>query len=160
MYTRQLPSGSVQGEVCATQHRSTHWAAVRCAHRLPRVPLEDLAPTILMDGHVPIELDGVPHVEALNLPGVAKIEPVVWLLMLEAVLDELQPGTPDCMRSCCTGLQWPGTQESERWAERHPSRVQDPRLSSSLEAWRLAMGSALIPVNSTWLASRPCKLCL
>ena len=92
-----------------------------------------------MDGHVPIEFDSVPHVEALNLPGVAKIEPIVWLLMLEAVLDELQPGIPDCMRSCCTGLQWSCIQDSQRRAKTHPQSFQDPSLSIMLEAWLLAM---------------------
>ena len=36
-----------------------------------------------------VELDGVGNVQALNLPGVAKVEPVVWLLMLEPIMDGL-----------------------------------------------------------------------
>ncbi len=39
---------------------------------------------------MPIEFDGVGHIETLDFPGVAKIEPVVWLLMLEAINDVLQ----------------------------------------------------------------------
>lgn len=56
---------------------------------------------------MPIEFDVVPHIEALNFPGVAEIEPVVWLLMLETILDELQPGTTECVRSHATGLHCP-----------------------------------------------------
>ena len=37
-----------------------------------------------------VEVDGVAHHRALNLPGVAKREPVVRLLMLEAIDDALR----------------------------------------------------------------------
>lgn len=43
-----------------------------------------------MHRHVAIELDGIAHIQALNLPGVAKVQPVVRLLMLEAVHNCLQ----------------------------------------------------------------------
>ena len=38
---------------------------------------------------MPVELDRVAHVEPLDLPGVAEVEPVVGLLVLEAVDDRL-----------------------------------------------------------------------
>jgi hypothetical protein len=43
-----------------------------------------------MYADVAVELDGVAHDQALNLPGVAKGKPVIWLLVLEAVEDALQ----------------------------------------------------------------------
>ena len=36
-----------------------------------------------------VKLDGVAHIQTLYFPGVAKIEPVVWLLMLEAIHQKL-----------------------------------------------------------------------
>ena len=38
---------------------------------------------------MPIEFDGIGNVQALYLPGVAKVQPVVRLFMLEAVMDGL-----------------------------------------------------------------------
>jgi hypothetical protein len=34
---------------------------------------------------VAIEFDGIANIQALDLPGIAEIEPVVGLLMLEAI---------------------------------------------------------------------------
>ena len=62
----------------------------RVAHRLSGVPLEGLAPTLLLNRDVTIELDGVGNVQAFNLPGIAEIQPVVWLLMLKPIMDGLQ----------------------------------------------------------------------
>ncbi len=46
---------------------------------------------------MPVELDGVCNVQPLNLPGVAEIQPVVRLLMLEPIMDCLQHYTlPFC----------------------------------------------------------------
>ena len=59
------------------------------AYRLSRVPSEGLAATLFLDRHMPIELDGVGNVEALYLPGVAEVQPVVGLLMLEPVMNGL-----------------------------------------------------------------------
>ena len=36
-----------------------------------------------------IELDSVGNVQALNFPWVAKVQPVVWLLMLEPIVNGL-----------------------------------------------------------------------
>ena len=54
-------------------------------YRFARVPSEDLAPILFVHGDMPVELDGVAHVQPLDLPRVAKVEPVVWLLMLEPI---------------------------------------------------------------------------
>ena len=59
------------------------------AYRLSRVPSEGLAATLLLHRHVPIKLDGIGNVQALYLPGVAKVQPVVRLLMLEAIMNGL-----------------------------------------------------------------------
>lgn len=45
---------------------------------------------LIVHADMPIELDGVADNQALNLPGVAKCQPVVRLLVLEAVQDALQ----------------------------------------------------------------------
>mmetsp|Transcript_1099 Transcript_1099/g.3058 ORF Transcript_1099/g.3058 Transcript_1099/m.3058 type:complete len:928 (+) Transcript_1099:706-3489(+) len=58
-------------------------------HLLAGVPLEHLAAVNGLGGHVAVELDGVRHDQALNLPRVAEREPVVGLLVLEAVEDVL-----------------------------------------------------------------------
>lgn len=60
------------------------------SHRLARIPPEDLAPLLLMNRDMAVEVDRVAHIQALNLPGVAEVQPVVWLLMLEAVHDGLR----------------------------------------------------------------------
>lgn len=54
-----------------------------------RVPAELLAAIRVLHGHVSVVLDGVEHVQALDLPGVAVVEPVIRLLSLEAVRDGL-----------------------------------------------------------------------
>ena len=59
-------------------------------HRLARVPLECLPAIFFLHRHMAIELDGVCNVQPFNLPGVSKVQPVVWLLMLKAILDCLQ----------------------------------------------------------------------
>ena len=59
------------------------------AYRLSRIPSEGLAATLFLDRHMPIELDSIGNVQALYLPGVAKVQPVVRLFMLEAVMDGL-----------------------------------------------------------------------
>ena len=55
------------------------------SHRLAGVPSEHLAALLLMDRHVAVEVDGVAHVQALDLPGVAEVQPVIRLLVLESV---------------------------------------------------------------------------
>lgn len=62
-------------------------------HRVARNPFEDLPPGLLLHGDMAVEFDRVPHIQALYLPGIAKIEPVVRLLMLEAIDDRLQCNT-------------------------------------------------------------------
>jgi hypothetical protein len=72
------------------------WAA--CLHS-PCIP-DDTVTEVVRPTHLPalltvhadvsVELDGVADNQALNLPGVAKCQPVVGLLMLEAVEDALQ----------------------------------------------------------------------
>ena len=57
-----------------------------------------------MHRHMPVELDGVAHIQPLNLPGVAKVEPVVRLLMLEAVHNCLQAS--DSLRAQGLLLAW------------------------------------------------------
>ena len=70
-------------------------------HRLAGVPAEHLAAVLLVHADVAVELDGVRHVEALDLPGVAEIEPVVRLLVLEAVDDGLRaPQAPPQLSIC------------------------------------------------------------
>ena len=59
------------------------------AYRLSRVPSEGLAATLFLNRHMSIELDGIGNVQALYLPGVAKVQPVVGLFMLEAVMNGL-----------------------------------------------------------------------
>ena len=59
-------------------------------HRFARVPSEDLAAILLVHRDMTVEFDGVAHIQPLNLPGVAKVEPVVWLLVLKAVHNRLQ----------------------------------------------------------------------
>ena len=71
-----------------TPHSSTETG--KQPHRLTGIPPELLPSILLCHRHVPVKLDGVRHVQPLDLPGVAKIEPVVWLLVLEAVHDALQ----------------------------------------------------------------------
>jgi hypothetical protein len=60
-------------------------------NRLPCVPpvLLFARGWVLVHRNVPVKLDGVGDDEALDLPGVAKGEPVVGLLVLEAVDDRL-----------------------------------------------------------------------
>ncbi len=60
------------------------------AYRLSRIPAEDLTAHLLMYGDMSVELDGIRHIQTLNLPRVAKIQPVVRLLMLEAINNVLQ----------------------------------------------------------------------
>ena len=55
-----------------------------------------------------IELDSVGNVQALNLPWVAKVQPVVWLLMLETIVNGLHAKeylstiAPYSFDRCCT----------------------------------------------------------
>jgi len=60
------------------------WMLTR-PHRFAGVPSEDLAPILLMHRDMTVELDGVTHIQALNLPRIAEIQPVVRLLVLEAI---------------------------------------------------------------------------
>mmetsp|Transcript_40127 Transcript_40127/g.103876 ORF Transcript_40127/g.103876 Transcript_40127/m.103876 type:complete len:708 (-) Transcript_40127:720-2843(-) len=53
------------------------------------VPLEDLAAVLVAHADVAVVLDVVGDLRALDLPRVAEVEPVVRLLVLEAVLDGL-----------------------------------------------------------------------
>mmetsp|Transcript_6587 Transcript_6587/g.16993 ORF Transcript_6587/g.16993 Transcript_6587/m.16993 type:complete len:433 (-) Transcript_6587:446-1744(-) len=61
------------------------------SHLLPRVPHKVLPAlvTFLVDRHVPVELHWVGHMGPLDLPRVSEGEPVVRLLLLEAVRDHL-----------------------------------------------------------------------
>ena len=60
---------------------------------LSSVPAEGLAPLSLVHRDMAVKLDGVGEDEALDLPRVAKGQPVVWLLVLEAVHNALQRAT-------------------------------------------------------------------
>lgn len=65
------------------------WMLTR-PHRFAGVPSEDLAPILLMHRDMTVELDGVTHIQALNLPRIAEIQPVVRLLVLEAIYNCLR----------------------------------------------------------------------
>lgn len=54
-------------------------------HLLSCIPPEDLPALLLVHTDMTVELDGVTHYQTLNLPRVAKGQPVVRLLMLESV---------------------------------------------------------------------------
>lgn len=73
------------------------------ANRLAGVPPELLSTIFLGYRYMPVELDGVRHVQTLNLPGVAEIEPVVWLLVLEAVHDALRRSVTERALICRRG---------------------------------------------------------
>ena len=75
---------------CRTQPAGVSGSNGQVPHRLARIPAEDLTAHLLMDGDMAVELDGVSNIQALNLPGVAKVEPIVWLFVLEAIDDVLQ----------------------------------------------------------------------
>ena len=89
----------------ATAHgASTPGESIEAArpYRFARVPSEDLAPILFMHRHVPVELDGVAHIQPLYLPRIAKVEPVVWLLVLESI--------HNCLRTAqCQVRQQPQT---------------------------------------------------
>lgn len=52
-------------------------------------PFEHLATILIANRHMPIERDRIGNIVSLNFPGVAIVEPVIWLLMLEAIDDGL-----------------------------------------------------------------------
>ena len=58
-------------------------------YRFTRVPSENLAAVLFMYRDMAVEFDGIAHIQPLYLPGVAKVEPVVRLLMLETIHDGL-----------------------------------------------------------------------
>eukprot|EP00951_Prasinocladus_malaysianus_P008378 scaffold60592_cov40-Prasinocladus_malaysianus.AAC.1 len=61
-------------------------------YRLARMPPEDLPVVLLTNAYMAIELDIIADLWPLNLPSIAKVEPVVRLLVLEAILDGLKAG--------------------------------------------------------------------
>lgn len=74
------------------------------SHLLPCVPPEDLPALLLVHADMAIKLDGVAHNQALNLPGITKCQPVVWLLVLEAVHNALQHA--DSRAGTCKAACW------------------------------------------------------
>ena len=59
------------------------------AHRLARDPLEGLPALVFAHRDVAVEFDGVADIQALNLPWVPKVQPVVRLLVLEPIHQQL-----------------------------------------------------------------------
>mmetsp|Transcript_19396 Transcript_19396/g.33516 ORF Transcript_19396/g.33516 Transcript_19396/m.33516 type:complete len:254 (+) Transcript_19396:2084-2845(+) len=72
-------------------------------HHFTGIPLERLLAIDLLHAYMTVKPDGVADNQALNLPGVAKGEPVVRLLMLEAIDDILLEHAilvPDAVTPC------------------------------------------------------------